>query len=309
MGNEENNIDTDHEQVEELADSKIADRYESSNVSVTKETTVKESSSIKEQEKKEEAKETQSTLDEKSSLTSSFITLDYKSRREIATKELGSKLLEGYILKNIPCDDCGMPVMEKDGVVDCVICPFLARKAQEEQLLQEQQAAQQGQGEEVDVNDDDCTEDIISKSISMNNQKKQTESSSSSSQTSADKPKEATPVQQQPTTQSTQTTTKLSSISEMLKKAEISLRARTEEAMKNAELKKVELSQRVEKMKLTSSYDDITDIYHDTSQIMDTWEEEDMDTKEMAELKYEEEKKKRNKINDIVVTFSHDKKN
>merc|ERR1712151_182735 len=157
--------------------------------------------------------------------------------------------------------------------------------------------------------DNDCTEDIISKSISMNNQKKQTESSSSSSQTSADKPKEATPVQQQPTTQSTQTTTKLSSISEMLKKAEISLRARTEEAMKNAELKKVELSQRVEKMKLTSSYDDITDIYHDTSQVMDTWEEDDMDTKEMAELKYEEEKKKRNKINDIVVTFSHDKKN
>merc|ERR1712151_918218 len=128
--------------------------------------------------------------------------------------------------------------------------------------------------------DNDCTEDIISKSISMNNQKKQTESSSSPSQTSADKPKEATPVQQQPTTQSTQTTTKLSSISEMLKKAEISLRARTEEAMKNAELKKVELSQRVEKMKLTSSYDDITDIYHDTSQIMDTWEEDDMDTKE-----------------------------
>merc|ERR1712151_1128908 len=301
MGNEENNIDTDHEQVEELADSKIADRYESSNVSVTKETTVKESSSIKEQEKKEEAKETQSTLDEKSSLTSSFITLDYKSRREIATKELGSKLLEGYILKNIPCDDCGMPVMEKDNVVDCVICPFLARKAQEQQLLQEQQAAQQGQGEEVDVNDDDCTEDIISKSISMNNQKKQNESSSSSSQTSADKPKEATPVQQQPTTQPTQTTTKLSSISEMLKKAE--------EAMKNAELKKVELSQRVEKMKLTSSYDDITDLYQDTSQIMDAWEEDDMDTKEMAELKYEEEKKKRNKINDIVVTFSHDKKN
>merc|ERR1712151_860327 len=95
--------------------------------------------------------------------------------------------------------------------------------------------------------DNDCTEDIISKSISMNNQKKQTESSSSPSQTSADKPKEATPVQQQPTTQSTQTTTKLSSISEMLKKAE--------EAMKNAELKKVELSQRVEKMKLTSSFD------------------------------------------------------
>jgi len=29
--------------------------------------------------------------------------LDYRSRREIATKELGSKLLEG--LKNMPCDE------------------------------------------------------------------------------------------------------------------------------------------------------------------------------------------------------------
>merc|ERR1719491_909933 len=111
-------------------------------------------------------------VETKSSLISSFLTLDYKSRREIATKALGSKLLEGYTLKNMPCDECGMPVMEKENIVQCAICPFLAKKAQEQE--ERKGRKQLGKGDEdVDVNDDDCNEDIITKSMLINLKKQQ----------------------------------------------------------------------------------------------------------------------------------------
>ena len=50
-------------------------------------------------------------------------------RREIATKVLGAKMLQGYTLKETTCDTCGMPVMDFKGKVNCVVCPVLAKKA------------------------------------------------------------------------------------------------------------------------------------------------------------------------------------
>lgn len=49
--------------------------------------------------------------------------------REIATKVLGAKLLQGYVLKQEQCDKCGMPQMEYEGQLDCVVCPVLTEKA------------------------------------------------------------------------------------------------------------------------------------------------------------------------------------
>jgi uncharacterized Zn finger protein (UPF0148 family) len=47
---------------------------------------------------------------------------------ESATEVLGAKMLQGYTLKEQQCDNCGMPLMEKGGDLDCVVCPALAKK-------------------------------------------------------------------------------------------------------------------------------------------------------------------------------------
>lgn len=46
----------------------------------------------------------------------------------MAAKLLGSKLLEGYALRDSQCLRCGMPMMEYKGKVDCVVCPVLTEK-------------------------------------------------------------------------------------------------------------------------------------------------------------------------------------
>jgi hypothetical protein len=38
-------------------------------------------------------------------------------------------LLQGYVLKQEQCDKCGMPQMEYQGDLECVVCPALAKKA------------------------------------------------------------------------------------------------------------------------------------------------------------------------------------
>ena len=58
-----------------------------------------------------------------------FLFLLLLHRREIATKVLGAKMLQGYTLKETTCDTCGMPVMDFKGKVNCVVCPVLAKKA------------------------------------------------------------------------------------------------------------------------------------------------------------------------------------
>lgn len=53
----------------------------------------------------------------------------YSTRREIATKVLGAKMLQGYTLQEVTCKTCGMPLMSKKNKIDCVVCPALAKKA------------------------------------------------------------------------------------------------------------------------------------------------------------------------------------
>jgi uncharacterized Zn finger protein (UPF0148 family) len=62
--------------------------------------------------------------------------------REVATKVLGAKMLQGYTLKETTCDRCAMPLMEKRNKVECVVCPALEKKAKkkmkaEKKLTQE----------------------------------------------------------------------------------------------------------------------------------------------------------------------------
>jgi uncharacterized Zn finger protein (UPF0148 family) len=74
-------------------------------------------------------------------------------RREIATKVLGTKMLQGYVLKETTCDRCGMPLMEHKGKVDCVVCPALAKKAKKtmkkQRKLEEEKSRIQ---QEIDAN-------------------------------------------------------------------------------------------------------------------------------------------------------------
>jgi len=75
-------------------------------------------------------------------LLSLLINSNLCNSREIATKVLGHKMLQGYRLKDCQCDQCGMPKMEFESIVLCVVCPVLARKAHKElkkrQKLKEQ---------------------------------------------------------------------------------------------------------------------------------------------------------------------------
>jgi hypothetical protein len=49
--------------------------------------------------------------------------------RGIATRAIGKKLMEGFLLTSIQCKDCHMPLMARDGKAGCVVCPFVTRKA------------------------------------------------------------------------------------------------------------------------------------------------------------------------------------
>ena len=61
-------------------------------------------------------------------------TTSYNSR-EIATKLLGTKMLEGYTLRDTQCAKCDMPLMEYDGVLECVVCPVLMHKAKAQDAI------------------------------------------------------------------------------------------------------------------------------------------------------------------------------
>lgn len=51
-------------------------------------------------------------------------------RRQIATKVLGAKMIQGYSLKDSQCSKCTMPLMEKPDIpeLECVVCPVLVKK-------------------------------------------------------------------------------------------------------------------------------------------------------------------------------------
>ena len=66
--------------------------------------------------------------------------LSINIRREIATKVLGSKMLQGWTLKEKTCDSCAMPLMENKGKESCPVCPALAKRAKKQ--LKKQQKLQ-----------------------------------------------------------------------------------------------------------------------------------------------------------------------
>jgi len=51
-------------------------------------------------------------------------------RRQIATKVLGAKMIQGYSLKESQCTECTMPLMERPDTQEllCVVCPVLEKK-------------------------------------------------------------------------------------------------------------------------------------------------------------------------------------
>lgn len=71
---------------------------------------------------------------------SESIVEEYNVRRDIATKVLGAKMLQGFILKEEQCSKCKMPMMEHDGSLECVVCPILIKRAKKKKV--EEEAAQ-----------------------------------------------------------------------------------------------------------------------------------------------------------------------
>eukprot|EP00559_Dactyliosolen_fragilissimus_P005882 CAMPEP_0184859864 /NCGR_PEP_ID=MMETSP0580-20130426/4834_1 /TAXON_ID=1118495 /ORGANISM="Dactyliosolen fragilissimus" /LENGTH=1227 /DNA_ID=CAMNT_0027356717 /DNA_START=26 /DNA_END=3709 /DNA_ORIENTATION=- len=59
------------------------------------------------------------------------VTQDYDAKREIATKALGKKMMQGFIIRDTVCMKCFMPMMEEPSSAElvCVVCPTLAKKA------------------------------------------------------------------------------------------------------------------------------------------------------------------------------------
>eukprot|EP00934_Nitzschia_sp_Nitz4_P002837 Nitzschia sp. Nitz4//scaffold139_size61406//21186//24205//NITZ4_006453-RA/size61406-snap-gene-0.10-mRNA-1//-1//CDS//3329535831//2827//frame0 len=64
-------------------------------------------------------------------------TEDYSVRRQVATKVLGAKMLQGYSLTEQQCTKCSMPMMEHEGAIDCVVCPVLLKKAKKKLKAQQ----------------------------------------------------------------------------------------------------------------------------------------------------------------------------
>ncbi|VEU35889.1 unnamed protein product [Pseudo-nitzschia multistriata] len=85
----------------------------------------------------------------------------YAERRELATKVLGAKMLQGYTLQETTCEKCSMPVMSYKGVVKCVVCPALAKRAKKKlrQKQKHQEAALGGQQHEHEE-PSDVSEDL-----------------------------------------------------------------------------------------------------------------------------------------------------
>lgn len=62
---------------------------------------------------------------------------DYAERRDLATKVLGAKMLQGYALKEDLCLTCSMPLMSFQNKMQCVVCPYLQKRARKLKAQQE----------------------------------------------------------------------------------------------------------------------------------------------------------------------------
>uniref|UniRef100_A0A7S2KKL1 Uncharacterized protein n=1 Tax=Leptocylindrus danicus TaxID=163516 RepID=A0A7S2KKL1_9STRA len=58
---------------------------------------------------------------------------DVQSRREKASAEIGNRLLSGWTLvEETKCGECSLPVLQKDGIEECVICGQAKKLTEEE---------------------------------------------------------------------------------------------------------------------------------------------------------------------------------
>lgn len=62
--------------------------------------------------------------------------VEHSVRREIATKVLGAKMLQGWTLKEETCGNCAMPLMENKGKAQCPVCPALAKRAKKKNKIE-----------------------------------------------------------------------------------------------------------------------------------------------------------------------------
>lgn len=78
-----------------------------------------------------------------------FELIAYKKRRQIATKILGAKMIQGYSLRETQCTKCNMPLMEKPNApeLECVVCPVLIKKVQKK-MAESREAEQKKKDEE-----------------------------------------------------------------------------------------------------------------------------------------------------------------
>lgn len=51
----------------------------------------------------------------------------FEKRREVAARIFGERLMDGFIIINVPCIKCGMPLMKASDRVDCQICPEFSK--------------------------------------------------------------------------------------------------------------------------------------------------------------------------------------
>ena len=69
---------------------------------------------------------------------SSLFRIFLHRRRNIASKALGSELIEGYRLTDILCDNCGVRYLERDGTLECVACQAMLPQTMKQDELEMQ---------------------------------------------------------------------------------------------------------------------------------------------------------------------------
>eukprot|EP00554_Chaetoceros_debilis_P003697 CAMPEP_0194083328 /NCGR_PEP_ID=MMETSP0149-20130528/8975_1 /TAXON_ID=122233 /ORGANISM="Chaetoceros debilis, Strain MM31A-1" /LENGTH=1125 /DNA_ID=CAMNT_0038765709 /DNA_START=137 /DNA_END=3514 /DNA_ORIENTATION=+ len=99
---------------------------------------------VKVEAAEDEAQEVEVQLEEEVD----FNIISYDKRRQIATKVLGAKMVQGYTLKDAQCERCSMPFMENpSGKLECVVCPVFEKKVRkkmaEKRMTKEKRKAEE----------------------------------------------------------------------------------------------------------------------------------------------------------------------
>lgn len=83
-----------------------------------------------------------------------MIEMGYDKRRQIATKVLGVKMIQGYSLRETPCEECSMPLMQMPDSheVTCVVCPVIKKKAIKKLKAQDEEKRKEEEANDEIVN-------------------------------------------------------------------------------------------------------------------------------------------------------------